>query len=191
MYALNAETHHMDLYPNLADDVLHHIITPYVADSYDSFLARFNLTKKYPDLLFNLRHGFPIGDMPPLTCTYTPKNHKSAADKPEITRNYCKDKVKLRHMSGLSSKEEVHHLLGGHFISSPLGLVEKSGKYRIVRDLLFENEDGYAINNWLDTDDFPTEWGTAAQITEIVSHSHHSQHDGLTQQHDSMCDIMR
>lgn len=75
-------------------------------------------------------------------------------------------------MSGPFSKKEAHHILGGHFISSPLGLVEKSGepgKFRIVHDLSFKNEDGYTINSWLDADNFPTEWGTAAQIAEIVS----------------------
>lgn len=50
--------------------------------------------------------------------------------------------------------------------------VEKAGepgKFRIVRDLSYENEDGFAVNKFLDADDFPTEWGTAAQVAEIVS----------------------
>lgn len=122
-----------------------------------------------------MRHGFPIGDVPPLTRTYTPKNHKSAEEHPEIIRDYCNEEVKLGRMSGPFSKEETHRIFGGHFASSPLGLVEKSGepgKFRIVRDLSFENEDGFAVNKFLDADDFPTEWGTAAQVAEIVSNFH-------------------
>jgi hypothetical protein len=77
-------------------------------------------------------------------------------------------------MSGPFSKEEVHQILGGHFVSSPLSLVEKlgePGKFHTVRDLSFKNEDGYAVNGCLDADDFPTKWGTAAQVTKIVSSS--------------------
>jgi len=29
--------------------------------------------------------------------------------------------------------------------------------------------DGYSVNGFLDSDDFPTEWGTAAQVADIVS----------------------
>lgn len=163
---------HTGSLPSLAEDIHHRIITPYIADAYDSLLLDFGLTEKYSDLTFNMRHGFPIGDMPPLTRTYTPKNHRSAEEHPEIIRDYCNDEVKLGRMSGPFSKEDTHRILGGHFVSSPLGLVEKSGepgKFRIVRDLSYENEDGFAVNKCLDADDFPTEWGTAAQIAEIVS----------------------
>lgn len=75
-------------------------------------------------------------------------------------------------MSGPFSEDEVFNILGGHFVSSPLGVVEKAGepgKFRVVRDLSYQNSDGYSVNGFLDSDDFPTEWGTAAQIAEIVS----------------------
>lgn len=74
-------------------------------------------------------------------------------------------------MSGPFSASQVQNILGGHFVSSPLGVVEKSGesgKYRVVRDLSFKNEDGYSVNGQLDSDDFPTEWGTASQVADIV-----------------------
>lgn len=77
-------------------------------------------------------------------------------------------------MSGPYTKEDVHDILGGHFVTSPIGLVEKAGepgKFRIVRDFSFKNDDGFAVNNYLDSDDFPTEWGTASQVAEIVSSS--------------------
>lgn len=70
-------------------------------------------------------------------------------------------------------RDQITHELGGHFVSCPLGLVEKAGepgKFRIIRDLSYVNkEDGYSVNAFLDSDDFPTEWGTAAQVAEIVS----------------------
>lgn len=60
-------------------------------------------------------------------------------------------------------------------MSSPLGVVEKArepGKFRVVRDLSFRNDDGYSVNGQLDSDDFPTEWGTASQVADIVSYLH-------------------
>lgn len=170
-YAPSAEVKHTTQQQNHAN-VFNCIITPYNADVFKSTLASLNLSDRYPTLPYNLRHGFPIGDIPPLSCTYTPKNHKSATDRPDIIIDYCTDEVKLGRMSGPFTKEEVHNILGGHFATSPLGLVEKAGepgKFRIVRDFSFKNDDGFAVNNFLDSDDFPTEWGTASQIAEIVS----------------------
>jgi hypothetical protein len=156
-----------------AKEVLHHVVTPYQADAFEHYLAKFNLTSRYPDLIQNIRNGFPIGDMPPLTRSYTPPNHKSAMDNPQVIRDYLAEEVSLRRMSGPFSASQVEFELGSFFVSCPLGLVEKAGelgKFRIIRDLSYHNkEDGYSVNDHLDADDFPTEWGTAAQVAEIVS----------------------
>jgi hypothetical protein len=163
--------------PNPAE-VYGRVITPYDADAFESALTKLNLLDRYPDLPYNIRNGFPIGDIPPLQKTYTPKNHKTARDRPDVILEYCMDEVKIGRMSGPYTKEEVHSILGGHFATSPLGLVEKAGepgKFRIVRDFSFENEDGFAVNNFIDSDDFPTEWGTASQVAEIVSISFFAQ----------------
>jgi len=152
--------------------VFRRVVTPYDPEAYNLFLKRFNLTEKYPNLVFNLQHGFPIGDIPPPTCTYIPKNHKSALDHIDVIRTYCEEEVALGRMSGPFSADEVFDILGRHFVSSPLGVVEKSGepgKFRVVRDLSYQNPDGYSVNGFLDSDDFPTEWGTAAQVADIVS----------------------
>jgi hypothetical protein len=159
--------------PAHVKEVLNRIVTPYKADAFESFLDKFNLTSRYPDLVYNMRNGFPIGDMPPLTRTYTPPNHKSALDNPQVIRDYLADEVALSRMSGPFTAAQVEYELGGFFVSCPMGLVEKAGepgKYRIIRDLSYHNkEDGYSVNEHLNADDFPTEWGTAAQVAEIVS----------------------
>lgn len=119
-----------------------------------------------------MTHGFPIGDIPLLARTYTPKNHKSALKHLDVIRSYCNDEVALGRMSGLFTRNEIHNILGGHFVSSPLGVVEKSGepgKFRVIRDLSYCNDDGFSVNSHLDSDDFPTEWGTAAQVADLVS----------------------
>jgi hypothetical protein len=99
-------------------------------------------------------------------------------DNPQVIRDYLADEVALSRMSGPYTISQVEHELGGFFVSCPLGLVEKAGepgKFRIIRDLSYHNkEDGYSVNEHLDADDFPTEWGTAAQVAEIVSTSFHA-----------------
>lgn len=158
--------------PNPASDVRNHIVTPYNADAYELLLHEYNLTHVYPLLVFNLHHGFPIGDIPPISKNYIPKNHKSALDHLDVIRAYHCDKVALGRMSGPFTEDQVFDILGGHFASSPLGVVEKSGepgKFRVVCDLSFKNDDGFSVNGHLDSDDFPTEWGTASQVAELVS----------------------
>jgi hypothetical protein len=158
--------------PSHATEVFQRIVTPYIAEAYENFLNRFDLSSKYPNLVFNLQHGFPIGDIPPPTRTYIPKNHKSALEHIDVICSYCQDEVALGRMSGPFSADEVFNILGGHFVSSPLGVVEKAGepgKLRVVRDLSYKNPDGYSVNSFLDSDDFPTEWGTAVQVADIVS----------------------
>jgi hypothetical protein len=172
MYAPSAEAKIMEPAQNHASDVFRRIVTPYAPEAYEHFLKHFNLTEKYPNLVFNLQHGFPIGDIPPPTRTYIPKNHKSALEHIDVIRTYCQEEVALGRMSGPFTADEVFEILGGHFVSSPLGVVEKAGepgKFRVVRDLSYQNPDGYSVNSLLDSDDFPTEWGTAAQVAEIVS----------------------
>lgn len=154
--------------------IVDRIITPYNADAYEEYLSRFDLNDKYPQLVFNLRNGFPIGNIPPLTRTYTPPNHKSALEHPDVISKYLSEECSLGRMSGPFSKTQIEQELGSNFVSCPLGLVEKAGepgKFRIIRDLSYINkEDGYSVNAFLDADDFPTEWGTASQVAEIVSY---------------------
>ncbi|KAG2138728.1 uncharacterized protein EDB93DRAFT_1106297 [Suillus bovinus] len=72
-----------------------------------------------------------------------------------------------------SMQEQISLKLSRHFVSCPLSLVEKvgdQGKFHIIRDLSYVNkEDGFSVNSLLDADKFPTEWGTAAQVTEIAA----------------------
>jgi hypothetical protein len=50
--------------------------------------------------------------------------------------------------------------------------------------LVIQNDDRYTVNSFLDTDDFPTEWDTVAQVAKIVSVSPYVQtHDSV-----EMCD---
>lgn len=158
--------------PSHVSDVCNRIVTPYNADTYELLLHEYNLTHVYPSLIFNLQHGFPIGDILPIDKTYIPKNHKSALDHLDVIKAYCRDEITLGRMSGPFTKDQVFDILGGHFASSPLGVIEKSrepSKFHVVRNLSYKNEDRFSMNGHLDSDNFPTKWGTTTQVTEQVS----------------------
>lgn len=149
-----------------------HIITPYDADVFESTLRDCGLLDRYPDLPDRLRNGFPIGDVPRPSQTETPRNHASLPHHVDFIKTYAEEQVKLNRMTGPYTRGDVEHILRSPFVSSPLSVVDKAGapgKYRLVQNCSFENEAGISVNYYIDSDDFPTEWGTASQFAEIVS----------------------
>ena len=151
------------------------IITPYRADVFESTLRAFGLLSKYPDLCNRLRFGFPIGDFPTLQKSYTPPNHSSGIQHSRFISQYIQEQVSLNHMSGPYSANQVEAILGSHFVTSPLSVVEKSGspgKFRLVQNCSFRNEDSFSVNDFIDSDEFPTTWGTAAEVAQIVSNDY-------------------
>lgn len=149
------------------------IITPYRADALEAKLRQYGLLDKYPQLPDRFRYGFPIGDFQPLKKTYTPKNHSSAYEHLDFIRQYVAEQVSLNRMSGPYTAREVQSKLKSHFMTSPLGVVDKAGspgKYRLIQNCSFKNEDGFSVDDFIDANDFPTTWGTAAEVAQIVSH---------------------
>ncbi|THH14019.1 hypothetical protein EUX98_g9656, partial [Antrodiella citrinella] len=43
------------------------------------------------------------------------------------------------------------------------------GKYRLVQNCSYKNDEGVSVNSQINSDDFPTRWGTAAQVAKIIS----------------------
>ena len=147
------------------------MVTPYDPDAWDSMLARFNLTIGFPTLSTSMRRGFSVGNPPPFLSSFTPQNHPSALANPGVIDNYILDELSSSRISGPYSTHVVEHILG-HFYSCPLGLVPKSGesgKWRIIRDLSKKDTHGISVNDRLDPDDFPTEWGSARVMEQMVS----------------------
>lgn len=149
------------------------VITPYHADRFESELRRWGLWEEYGYLPTRLRFGFPIGNMVPLARTFTPENHKGAKENMEFIEKYVAEQVEMGHMTGPYPREHVERILGGPFRSSLLSVVEKagsSGGWRLIQNCSFPDEFGVSVNDMIDSDDFPTKWGTAAEVAEIVSH---------------------
>jgi hypothetical protein len=75
-------------------------------------------------------------------------------------------------MSGLFTLDKTHIIFNGHFRTLPLGLAEKEvgdGKFRLVRNLSKRDADGISVNDMLNSDDFPTRWGSAWVVEQYVS----------------------
>jgi hypothetical protein len=149
-------------------------ITPYSADSFDFLLAKTNLTHQFPDLTYKLRNGFPIGhDLTPLTSSYTSNNLPGAEIFKDVCDEYVAEELTKGRYSGPFSHEELYAKIG-HFRSSPLQVVVKKGtngdpdKYCVCRHLSYAGLMGHSVNDEIDTEDYPTEWGTASEFADIV-----------------------
>ncbi|CDO71596.1 hypothetical protein BN946_scf184911.g66 [Trametes cinnabarina] len=148
------------------------IITTYRAEAFEQELRRWGLWEKHHTLIAKLLFGFHIGDMRPLTKTFTPENHKGARENIDFVINYTSEQVKLGHMTGPYSEERVRDILGTHFRSSPLSVVPKSSlephKFCLIQNCSFRDEDGMSVNDMISADEFPMSWGTAAEVAEII-----------------------
>ena len=149
------------------------IITPYLPDRFEYFLARFDLSNCYPTLVHRLRNGFPIGNFSPLLATYIHPNHGSFREHEAEILEYILEEVSLGRMSGPFSAAELRREFGGeHFISSPLGAVDKAGepgKFRTIRDLSHKGKAPHSVNDEVNADEETTRWGKASDMAEIVS----------------------
>ena len=135
-------------------------------------LSELGLLHRYPLLGTRLWEGFPIGDMQPLTETFAPDNHKAGVEHMDFIQSYVDEQVALGHMTGPYTGHQAEEILGSCFRSSPLAVTEKPGSksgLRLIQNCSFEDRHGISVNTMIDSDDFLTRWGTAAQVAEIVS----------------------
>lgn len=153
-------------------DIRNRVATPLLPDAWSHCLSSFNLSSSFPLLPSNIRHGFLIGFPPPLLQTSIARNHGSVDLKPEVVDQYIVEELVAGRVSGPFTPDELEAVFGGPFKSSPLGLVEKAGspgEFRIIRDLSFAGDAGVSVNDGLDSDDFPTSWGTFQDVAQFVS----------------------
>src|SRR5882724_11152529 len=77
----------------------------------------------------------------------------------------------LNPVSGLFSIEAAHYIFKGHFRTSLLGLIEKPGKPGALQliPIFLKMTITESTNGWLDSDDFPTKWYSAADCTDLMS----------------------
>ena len=150
------------------------IRTPYSADAFYAFLSKAQILHCYPELSFKLTHGFPLGNIVDLDTSFTPGNLASASPHDHIIQEYIFDELKLGRLSGPFTQKELEAKIGP-FRSSPIQVVVKPGeaggpdKYHCCRNLSYRGNLGFSVNDDINSEEYPTRWGTASECAKIVS----------------------
>lgn len=157
------------------DEILNRVTTPYNADVLASFLSKHDLADAYPLLANNLRFGFQMGDFPILKKSVIFPNHPSAALHSDFIDAYLDEEIAARRMSGPFTKAETESIFKGPFQCSPIIIaVQPQGpsepdKLRLCRHLSKSDKLNLSTNSYIDKEKFPTKFGTASEVAEIVS----------------------
>jgi hypothetical protein len=157
------------------DELFKRIVTPYNADAFELALTEHKLTDAYPLLVHNLRHSFPIGDLPILTHTHIIPNHASCKEHPNVVKVYIQEELDVGRFSGPYTRGEMESIMRGPFKSSPLIVAESDQgpdlppKFRICRHLSKEDSGMPSVNSYINKEDFPTRFDTATRVADMVS----------------------
>ena len=159
------------------NDIYSRIVHPYNVDAFDHFISKHNFAPFYSLLVTNLRNGFPLGVMPPLTDTVIFKNHPSIIPHSDLIDKYLTDELVAGRMSGPFSRNQVEELLLDSFFCSPLLVstqIQQPGmpdKLRVCRHLSKGDKHTPSTNSHIHKEDFPTRFDTALKVADIVGSS--------------------
>ena len=147
------------------------IQTPYSPIAFKLYLEKAGISDRYPELSHKLTYGFPLGKLPPLKESFTPGNLASATAHDEFIASYIADEVSLGRFSGPFSKTALESKID-LFRSSPIQVAVKPSpdgpKLRCCRNLSYRGKSGHSVNDDIDSDEYPTRWGTASKCAKIV-----------------------
>ena len=149
-------------------------LTPYNHTIWEALLLQSGLIKRYPSIPRNLQTGFII-DIPNILITQTPPNRPVIAEFQEQFDKIVNLEISKQRYIGPFSREITESLIGS-FQSSPFSIIPKPGKpnqFRIVQNYSFPHittplHPNPSINSLLDSDNFPTTWGTFSIISLII-----------------------
>jgi hypothetical protein len=141
-------------------------LTPYKPDVWESLLARSGLLLDYPHLPDDLRFGFNI-KLPRILYTQAPPNRPAIREFRHQFTKIVRDEFEKGRYIGPFTQTDIESLIGP-FQSSPLSIIPKPAKpdkFRITQNYSFPHKTSPAfpnpsINSFIDSDDFPTTWGT-------------------------------
>jgi hypothetical protein len=154
------------------------IITPYSANAFETALKSLSLTAQYHNTIHHLRHGFPMGNFEPIQETTIFVNDPSVETYWIQVDKYLTDEKASCHMIGPFTQSEMERVCGGPFWCCPMTVVfttadptaspPKPEKFRPCTNAS-KKKGGISVNDQIDSDEFPTRWGSAAQMGEYVS----------------------
>jgi hypothetical protein len=144
------------------------IVTPLLADKWERELKYHGLYMDYHDVPTSIRNGFDMGVHHPINHTYISTNHKSALDNPDTVDMYIHAELAAGRYSGPFLPSECQHQIG-HFRTSPLGAIPKGDTFRIIQDFSFSSNEMPSVNSDINSDDFPCDWGSFAEMATLVT----------------------
>jgi hypothetical protein len=150
------------------------IVHPYDTAAFHHLISKHDLISFYSLLVTNLRNGFPLGEMPPITDTVIFKNHHSAILHSDAIDKYLTDELNAGRMSGPFSCHHAEEILRGPFFCSPLLVsvqTQQPGtpdKLRVCRHLSKGDKNTPSMNSHIHKEDFPTRFDTALRVADIV-----------------------
>ena len=149
-------------------------LTPYNPRVWDSLLTESGLIHRYPSLPQGLRTGFLI-DVPNIVSTQAPPNNPIIHEYQSQFNKIVDLEISKRRYLGPFSRQIIESLIGP-FQSSPFSIIPKPGKpghFRLIQNYSFPHNVtpchlNPSINSFLNSDDFPTTWGTFTIISLLI-----------------------
>jgi hypothetical protein len=144
------------------------VVTPLHWQAWEDHLNEAGLLEEFADVPVGIRDGFRLGYNECLISCYMPPNHASAINNPIPVRAYIEKEISAgRYSTGYDPK-----VLGSkfNFRTSPLGLVDKDGKFRVISDFSFPRNDPsqHSLNSKIDVSWFKTDYATFAECYLFV-----------------------
>jgi hypothetical protein len=147
------------------------IVTLLIAPAWQAMLEKLDIFQQFQDIPTGLTQGFRLGASHLLTHTFTPPNHSSALDQPDIVDAHILSELSLGRYSGPFERSTLFSLIG-HFCSAPLGVVSKStpGEYRIIQDFSYpqNHADTTSVNAEINVDKFPCLWSFFDDVAQAL-----------------------
>lgn len=147
------------------------VVTPLRWQAWENHLNEAGLLEEFADVPVGIRDGFRLGYNEPLVSSYMPPNHSSASNNPDPVRAYIAKEIAAgRYSAGFDPDDLATRF---HYRTSPLGVVDKDDKFRIVSDFSFPRNDPlqHSINSKIDVSWFKTDYATFSECYLYVANA--------------------
>jgi len=147
------------------------VFTSINPDKAEILVRTLNLHSKWKHVITGLREGFDVGIQQTPNCTIIFDNHYSSQLNPEFISSYVVSKHAVGRYSEPFQPSDLENIIGS-FHTSPIRLVPKpnSSKFCMIQDLSYSwnNPSINSINAGINSDEFPTGWGTFNTTSELI-----------------------
>ena len=149
-------------------------LTPYHYEVWQDLLDEAGLLSKYPKLPQSIWIGFNL-KLPKFTETQTPPNRTTIIELSNQFNKIINLEITKQRYLGPITRNDMESLIGP-FQTSPFSIIPKPGRpdnFRILQNYSFPHNisndfPNPSINSAINSDDFPTTWGTFTIISLLI-----------------------